>query len=817
MKRISLSVLLALTAASLQAQTAVLDVDASSNGITVSPTLYGIFYEEINHAGEGGLYAELLQNRSFEDQDRGIPNRRTADGRELFGRAPRRGAIPHWKASDEGVSLSIITDGLMNDVQTRAAHLVVTTATKEQPAGIVNDGYWGIGCTKGDKYTLSFWARTDEKAKLAFTVGLTDDSLGWTARKSFRKTISSEWKQYTVTFKGKTTAGHTAFAFFANKPCTLDLDMVSLFPPTFKGRENGCRRDLAEKLAELHPKFMRFPGGCYVEGCSAQTAYEWKRTVGPQELRPGHFNQNWGYPVSDGMGYHEYLQLAEDLGAEPLYVVNVGIWHGGVQPYDDIDDYIQNALDAIEYANGDASTEWGRQRIASGHPKPFNLRFLEIGNENYQANPREQSDHYAERYRQFHDAIKARYPYMQLIGNVESWGTDHPSWRNSAPVDLLDEHYYRDPAWFAANHDKYDDYDRQGPAIYCGEYAVTSDCGQGNLRAAIGEAAFMLGMEDNSDIVAMASYAPIFVNVHDRRWMPDMIRFDAARSWASPSYYVQSLMAGNVGTEVIPSTVSQPKTEKDTHFRVGFGTWATDAEFRDLTVTNGSGQRLFASTETFTIQNDEATPRTHVFPDVMQSRDYDLTVKARKTGGDEGFLLIFDYLNDKNYKWFNVAGWGNTQHGIELVVGNGKQQPAMQRGSIEDGRWYDLHVSVRGEQISCYLDGKLVGEATVTQPDEIFANAEIDDVSGDCIVKIVNFGQKQQDILVRGLTSLDALTAAGKSVRGIILTGNALDENTADEPEKVVPQHKSIRLTSAADGSIYQAPANSLTILRFPQ
>ena len=827
MKKIISLILSAAIATGAAAQTATLTIDENAKGVDISPNLYGLFYEEINHAGEGGLYAELLQNRSFEDMDRGIPNRRFDNGRgERFGRAANPNLMPGWSAVG-GAVMEVLTEGLMNDVQHRALRLTTPDGTdKDAPAGVSNSGFWGIKSAKGDKYTLTFWAKADSKQKIGFTAGLIDGG-EWTARKAFSKTIGTEWKKYKVTFKGKADADEAKFQLLLNEPATVSLDMVSLFPPTWKNRPNGCRKDLTEKLDALNPKFMRFPGGCFVEGMSRETAYEWKRTIGPLEQRPGHMNQNWGYPCTDGMGYHEYLQLAEDLGAEPLYVVNVGIWHGGFQPYDQLDEYIQNALDAIEYANGDASTEWGRKRIENGHKKPFNLRLIEVGNENYQVNPGEQSDHYAERYAQFYKAIKEKYPYVQLIGNVESWGTDRPTWRNDNPVDLLDEHYYRTPAWFAGEYHHYDSYDRNGPKIYCGEYAVTSDCGQGNLKAALGEAIYMMGMENNSDVVSMASYAPIFVNIHDRHWMPDMIRFDAAHSWASPSYYVQGLMASHVGTSTVKSVLTQTKPEKPTRFRVGLGSWNTTVQYRHLTITTPDGKAIDLGTPASGQMNDGwsidagnwtahdgiisqsaiAERCVAICNTEMDSRDYDVTVEACKTGGDEGFLLVFDHTGKDNYRWFNVAGWGNSQHAVEDIYNGGKTQPATTEGSIENDRWYTLKVEVRGEHITTYIDGEKTLDYTIQTPDILYANAETDSKSGELIIKVVNFGNEDAPVQI-GLASSKRNLAKGQLT---VLKGDALDENTAEEPEKVVPAD--IPLTLNADGT-YTAPAYSLSIIR---
>ncbi|MBR5234668.1 MAG: carbohydrate binding domain-containing protein [Bacteroidaceae bacterium] len=806
---------------SAQAQTAVLNVDASREGVNISPTLYGLFYEEINHAGEGGLYAELIQNRSFEDEALPIRNRRFgANGEgERFGGHPAPGTIPAWYAVNSTGAASrmeITTDNLLNGVQQKALCWTITEATPEAPAAIANTGYWGIASTKGDTYTLSFWARADKRYKGNINVGLQNkDDDTWCAKAKVKCRIGKKWKKYTMTFTPDADVDYTRFVMTADTPGTLYIDMVSLFPPTFKNRANGCRKDLAEMLVALHPKFLRFPGGCFVEGTSQETAYEWKRTIGPLEERPGHYNGNWHYPVTDGMGYHEYLQFAEDLGAEPLYVVNVGIWHGGFVHHDSIGEYIQNALDAIEYANGDKSTKYGRLRIKNGHPKPFDMKYIEIGNENYQPHAHEQSDHYAERYIQFYNAIKARYPEMQIIGNVESWGTDYPTWRNEHPVDMLDEHYYRSPSWFAGKYHHYDNYDRKGPKIYVGEYAVTSDCGEGNLKAALGEAIYMMGMENNSDVVTMCSYAPVFVNIHDKTWMPDMIRFDAAHSWGSPSYYVQRLFAENVGTTMVASEMTQTRRPRPTLFSVGLGSWNTEVEYKDVKVTIGDsrftiddykfGKGKWAIKNGIINQSTQTTECVAISHEVFNSTSYDLTLKARKKAGDEGFLIIFDYFDEDNFKWFNLGGWGNTLHGIETTMAASKSTTKTAAGSIEKGRWYDIRIEVRDTQVRAFIDGKLVHDIEIGYPDMLYANAMIDKNSDELVVKVVNF----DDIDIPVQMNIKGGDIASATVTQLTAE-NGKAENTYDDPAHVVPT--TIK-PSIKDGR-YTAPANSLTIWR---
>ena len=818
----TLTAMLCLMGLYAQAQTAVLNVDAARESVSISPTLYGLFYEEINHAGEGGLYAELIQNRSFEDEAQPIRNRRFgANGEgERFGHRPAPGTIPAWINADaKGAQskMEITTEGLLNEVQKKALRWNITEATATAQAGIANTGFWGIAAVEGDTYTLSFWARADKRYKGNLYVGLQSrDGSIWYARVKVKGRIGKRWKRHTVTFTPEADADYTNFVMVADKPGTLYLDMVSLFPPTFKDRENGCRKDLAEMLVALHPKFLRFPGGCFVEGMSKETAYEWKRTVGPLEERPGHYNTNWHYPVTDGMGYHEYLQLAEDLGAEPLYVVNVGIWHGGFEPYDQIDEYIQNALDAIEYANGDKHTKYGRMRIENGHPEPFNMKYIEIGNENYQVNPREQSDHYAERYIQFYNAIKARYPEMQVIGNVESWGTDYPSWRNEHPVDMLDEHYYRSPSWFAGKYHHYDNYDRKGPKIYVGEYAVTSNCGEGNLKAALGEAIYMMGMENNSDVVAMCSYAPVFVNIHDKTWMPDMIRFDAAHSWGSPSYYVQQLFAENVGTTMVASKVEQTRRQRPSAFSIGFGSWNTEVEYKDVELSMDNGQWTIKPEldikkgkwqveDGIISQSTQTTECVAICPEVFKGTSYDLTLKACKKAGDEGFLIIFDHYDEDNYKWLNLGGWGNAQHGIETTIAASKSTTKTVAGTIETDRWYDIRIEVRDTKVRAFIDGQLALDVEIGYPDMLYANAMVDKNTGELIVKMVNFDDVdvpvQMNIKGGDINSADATLLTADS-------GKA--ENTFAEPENVVP----VPFKAVIKDGYYTAPANSLTIWR---
>jgi alpha-L-arabinofuranosidase len=751
-------------------------VDASQKGATVSPDLYGIFYEDINHAADGGIYAELVRNRSFEDNAQ----------------------EPEFWHTDGQAQMRLVKTDLLNKVQQQA--LQVTFTGK----GILtNDGFWGMNAVSGQTYRLSFWAKG--KVQGGLKASLVDPSRGNASLGSVTVKVSSgKWKRYTAVITATGSCAQARLQLTAGGKGEVALDMVSLFPPTYKNRDNGLRPDLVQRLADLRPRFFRFPGGCFVEGqLSPDNAFRWQRTVGPVEERPGHMNVNWGYRTTDGLGFHEYLQLAEDLGAKPLYVVNVGIWHGGFTPVDSIQPWIQEALDALEYANGPVTSKFGAMRAANGHPEPFNIEYLEIGNENNQPDAASQSDRYYERFKLFKDAILARYPNMHLIGNVVAWGDDNPKWGSSEPVELIDEHYYRSPSWFTNEFRKYDSYDRRGPKIYVGEYAVTQSYGSvGNLNAALGEAVFMMGMENNADIVRMASYAPIFVNVNNQAWMPDMIRFDASRLACTPSYYVQQLMPRHLGTRVLNVEQQSNLTFVDTLSitpavsHVGVGTYATQATYEDQ-----YGNRWSNS--------GTGTPDLKVFDTRVSGREYTYKVRARKDGGNEGFLIVVNHADDRNFCWVNIGGWNNTQSAVEQTTGGGRAVIATAPvGGIENGRWYDIAVTVRHDSIFCQLDGKdiLAAKLVKAVTPGVFSSATLDEATGNVIVKVVNTSSiaTEADVDLKHFS-------AGKASVVRLTSASGEDENTLDNPHHVVPTDGTAQVSG---GKVkVKVPACSLNIV----
>ena len=793
-----------------------IDIDANQRGPKISPTHYGIFFEDINHAADGGIYAELIRNRSFED------------GPE-YGKPADMQAWSTYAAAPSQLAAHLIQpskkSSLLNSAQQNALELTIS-ATAANPVCLVNEGYWGINTVQGRQYKLSFWAKGKYKGTVKATLCSKDGSAIY-AEAKIDGFIGKNWTKYTATLKADANDPQAQFALVFDGKGTLQLDVVSLFPPTFKNRENGLRPDLAQMLYEMHPKFMRFPGGCFVEGqISPENAFRWERTIGPIEERPGHWNVNWGYRTTDGIGFHEYLQMAEDLGAKPLYVVNVGLWHGGQTHIDSIQPWIDETLAALEYANGPVTSKYGALRAKNGHPAPFNIEYLEIGNENNQPDPRQQSDHYYERYDKFRQAILARYPKMQLIGNVAAWGTDEPKWYSQLPVELLDEHYYRNPAWFAEAFHKYDSYSRRGPKIYVGEYAVTSGFGNlGNLNAALGEAVYMMGMENNSDIVPLNSYAPIFVNENDAKWRPDMIRFSSSRVMGTPSYYVQMLMPRNIGTQVVRVNMENPyeaaarlKPVTPMRNRVGYATWATQASYTHCDPLPKTGKPEFivgdwaVNSEGILQQKSNREATLAMCNHVIDSDHYTVKCRARKDGGAEGFIIVFNYTDPQNYCWVNFGGWGNTLHGIEQVSGGGKTQTATKPGTIETGRWYDVTLSVAGDSVKAWLDDQLVFDTVLKHntAQGIFSSATIDEPAGEIIVKLVNTQQEGTTTL---LNLSNFAVKRAKVIRLASLSGD--DENTLQQPTNISPtEHE---LSPVGNTVEVELPAYSLNIVRIKQ
>ena len=560
MRKITLFCLFALSLAA-SAQTHVLDVNTKKLGAPVQPTMYGIFFEDINYAADGGLYAEMVKNRSFE-----FPQ-------HLMG----------WRAFG---NFEVEDDGPFE----RNPHYVRLkySGHRDKFTGLENEGFFGIAVKEGAIYRFSLWGRCPDGGKSTLEVSFVDnDTMGEDQRfATVNVEISGkEWKKYSAELTSPRTEPKGALRIFlAGDKVTTDVEHISLFPKeTWKGRENGMRKDLAQALADMHPGVFRFPGGCIVEGTDLDSRYQWKNSVGPVENRP--LNENrWHYTFghrfypdyfqSYGLGFFEFFQLCEDFGCEPLPVISCGLACQFQNPdptipgvhvaLDDLDSYIQDALDLVEFANGPADSRWGKVRADMGHPEPFNLKYLGVGNEQWDYDEAHggYGPVFTERLKKFNAALRKRYPNLKLIGttgpNSEGWDFDLLQPRmKELKVNLYDEHYYRNEAWFLSHGLRYDTYDRKGPKVFAGEYACHGDGKKWNhYETSLYEAAHMTGIERNADIVHMATYAPLFAHVEGWQWRPDAIWFDNLRSFKSVSYYVQQLFAMNKGTHVLTLTMN---------------------------------------------------------------------------------------------------------------------------------------------------------------------------------------------------------------------------------------------------------------------
>ncbi|EDY60157.1 MULTISPECIES: alpha-L-arabinofuranosidase C-terminal domain-containing protein [Streptomyces] len=787
-------------------------VDPAAKGAKIDDTMYGVFFEDINRAADGGLYAELVQNRSFEYS--------TADNSSYT-------PLTSWTV--QGTAQALNDGGRLNERNRTYLSLAAGSS-------VTNAGYnTGIHVDEGKKYDFSVWARADAGTTLTISLQDADGTLA-TARKV--AVTKSGWAQYKATFTVARTSSNGRLTVASSAAAALD--MVSLFPrDTYRGEPNGLRKDLAEKIAALHPGFVRFPGGCLVNtgsmedysqasGWQRKRSYQWKDTVGPVEQRATNANF-WGYNQSYGIGYYEYFRLSEDIGAMPLPVVPALVTGCG-QNKAVVDEallrrHIQDTLDLIEFANGPASSKWGKVRARMGHAKPFHLTHIEVGNEE------NLPDEFFARFKEFRAAIQAKYPDIQVISNSgpdDSGTTFDTAWQlnKDAKVDMVDEHYYNSARWFLQNNDRYDSYDRSGPKVFLGEYAS-----QGNtFKNGLTEAAFMTGLERNADVVKLASYAPLFANEDYVQWRPDLIWFNNHASWSSANYEVQKLFMNNVGDRVVPSTATgTPSLLAPITGAVGLSTWATTAAYDDVRVTDADGRALLtddfssgASQWTHTgggswsvqdgqyVQTDVNAENTMVSAGDPSWHDYDLKVKATKKAGKEGFLVAFGVKDTGNYYWWNIGGWNNTQTAVEQAVDGGKSTLISKPGSVETGRAYDIDVKVRGRQVTLYLDGQEWGSFTDDKPAEPFRQVVTrDQKTGDLIVKVVN----AQDAAAR--TAIDLGRAKVASRARVTTLAAAPDAVNSETSTAVAP------VTSTFDGVAgkfsYTFPANSVTFLRIRQ
>ena len=789
-------------------QTINLTVDAGAQGLPLNPGMFGLFFEEINHSGDGGLYAELIENRSFEDYR--LPEGTAICGDKAVG--PNKGwsvgfnsenKFPNWEFSANNVEayLTLETENFIHPNNPSYACVTVGTVLPNGQATLSNDGYWGIPINKGEQYKFSIFARSAQKTPvLVRLVGKDNSVLGETTI----EVASPTWTKYEHVFTGADTADARLELVFT-KPGKVYIDEVSLFPPTYKNRPNGLRKDLVELFRDLNPGFVRFPGGCVVEGCTLANCYIPTTTLGPVETRASRWSL-WGYRSNQGLGLHEYLQFCEDVNAEAMLVVSCGMAcefrDGGNEEVEDLQPYIDEALSAIEYTIGPVTSKYGAMRAAAGHPEPFNLKYVEIGNENW-------CKEYIPRYKAFHAALKAKYPDLLYVSCIEI---------KDADVDIRDDHFYDTPEKLARIPDRYDREARGKRKVYIGEYGVSQQVHKGNLNDALGEAAMMIGMERNADHVTMASYAPRFHNVCDPSWSVQMIGFDNRRTFCQPIYYVQKMFALQKGDRVLPTSVSVTDSEAKSR-TILLATWNTRAEVKDLVVTDASGKEFKLSPDEekalfAPLTKEIATPNSVVVPGLKLSGDYTFKFKARRIDGTEGLLIGFNYFDDKNFTWINRAGFANAKDAvIQRIDGNrifldAKTQPYQ---PYQTGVWYEYEVRVSKNSVIAFENGKqFVKSSWNAVAKDVFAVAHHDTQSGEILVRIVNMKTEPVDVQIK----LD--NWSGKTefkVEETVLTSEKnTDRNSLDEPEKVVPKTSEFNVTGTSFA--YKVKANSFTNLR---
>lgn len=815
-----------------------LQIHTQTHKFEIAKNLYGIFFEDINRAGDGGLYPEMLRNRAFEDSLLPEGYSKKEDGvhvvtdsgwedefnggeglsRWISANRTRKTDVPAWYAEHAKMRLEL-TDTLNEN---RAAALEVTF---EEGGFIYNTGFEGIAMEEGETYPFYMFAKAKKPLELEIYV---EEESACTA--VCRIPVKGEgYLRYDVPFKALASCQRGRLVIRSREEGELLLGFTSLMPgKTYHG--HGLRVDLAEKLKELHPRFLRFPGGCIVEGTTASTVMLFRNTVGPVWERPGQ-QLVWHYRSTNGLGFHEYLQLCEDLQMEPLYVCNCGMTCQARKCVlfsgEELEEILQDTLDAIEYAIGPADSKWGKRRAQMGHPEPFGLTFLEIGNENW-------GPAYEERYRRFYREIKQRYPQIKTIANahVEEHGLS---------AECVDEHFYSTMEFFAENLHHYDQYDRKGPKIFVGEQAVNEGAYRGRLYGALGEAAFLIGLEQNQDIVALASYAPLFENIHYSSWSPNLIRFDNRTSLGIPTYYVWKMFGANRGSYVLES---EEKTGKVYRPFQGMACLKAKGELRfrnsvwngeTAAVTQEMMGYVEAEADGFCLKQPDETQKKALkerMPWADQEKSFIVFGEEDQTFGrfeteilvEENYcfelgmfgaraiLSYYDQLLEGTEKIWSPFGvrpllW-KIRDGkcflAETAFPEEKQLTEEFPVEISPGAYHCFGYETDGEKARLYVDGVMVKEAELPGSAS-FASVATEDEDA-VIVKMVNLKDETDPVRI----TLDC--AVEDRFMVTLLTGDRNAQNSFEEPECV--RDEVIWMQGASQSFVYHAPAWSVSVLR---
>lgn len=826
-------------------------VDTYQRGADVSPGMYGIFFEEINHAGDGGLYAEMIQNRGFEEHvlpsgaklENGYAVTHAinyAEGRDLDNqRIPwdiETLKYTAWSFESNGCTLThdvIASEQPLHPNTPHSLRLVISGSTSGAAASVINSGYWGVAVKSGASYRLRFYLRTadydgDVVAKIY------DPESGKTAGQYTAKvSASGQWTEYTGEIQSNHTTNCADFRLEFSGNGTVEIDYVSLFPcDTYKGRDNGLRADIAELLEGLRPQFMRWPGGCIVEGISLPNRVQWKETLGDPMTRRGEYSL-WGYRSTWGMGYHEFLQMCEDMGMSGMFVGNAGFacaFRSGDYRGDEAgwEPYYHDIRDAIEYAIGDPATNvWAAKRASAGHPEPFPLKYVEIGNENF-------GPIYARAFDYMYKKLKAEYPQITFICNL-GLGDTLLSDGTIERTDMIDPHWYVAPSYFYNNVGLFDNIERGHYDVYVGEYACNDNVGSGNMDAALSEVSFMMSMERNSDLVKMASYAPLIENSNARNWSCNLIWQKNDQSFGRASYYVQKMFGENVPSYNIKTQCQTNRSAYFYHGRIGLGTYQTSAKFRNLKVKSSDGKTELYSADlqhnqsewtvvdnrgTWTFddgvltQSDRTVENSMILVNHLSFRGGTIEFKACKTGGNEGFFVYFGVDKDgvDHYYQLNIGGWGNTATALQEFNGSWYPEVSARAATkIETDRWYDVKIEMTsGNRIVCYLDGEVLLTYAVadTAPGRTQAISGYDETAGEVVIKVLNAESEPWTTTLR----INAENIAESGLATTLSASTLYEENTFDEPTLISPETTTI--SGLGPMTDYTFKPYSFTVLR---
>lgn len=819
-----------------------IEIDLGKRGAEIPASLYGVFFEEITGSGDGGLYAEMIRNRGFEEGVLPTGCALDADG---YAAAPHAHcysndsvnrfrvrwspdlAMTGWRTqyADGSQAASAVTaEYPLNAATPHALRLDLAAARGEVSA--VNSGYWGIAVEAGKSYDLEFYVRAEKTPWCRAAIVAPDGKP--VAVNDMRLTADGGWHRYTATFTPSETGNKNTLRLTFPAEGRVWIDYVSLFPrDTYKGRANGLRKDVATMIEELRPAFVRWPGGCIVEGLTMENRVNWKNTIGKPELRKGEYNL-WGYHSTNGFGYHEFLQYCEDMGAKAMFVCNAGMSCDGRNGdyYDDkeVEVLIQDALDAIEYATGDAkTTKWGAERAKNGHPAPFTLDYIEVGNENHSAM-------YAKYYNRFYKRIREAYPDITIITCLPM--SDQLSWIDG--YDMNDPHFYNFPSWFYANTDYFDKFPREeGHKTYVGEYACNMGVGSGNMEGALSEGAFMMGMERNSDLVTMTSYAPLMENTKCRMGV-NLILVRNDDVIGRSSYWVERMFTDNrPDVNLATDTQLGVLPDKTTPVGdIGLGTYQTAAEYSNIRISvdgeqvyasdpeNNPGEWVAASGDWKIeggrlIQPDENGTGSIMLRDqwldAVKSKIVSVEFDAKKLGGKEGFVLKFGAKDPANCYQLTLGSFGNAWTIFQSVADDNAFVLNTDRPTtrIETGRTYHVKLVIKDKDIlECWIDGRKDLTYDNSYVQRQYAIAGLDRTNGEVIVKIIN----AEDVPMR--TKLNFRNAEFEPQgRRISLWANSKhEENTFEERNRIVPVEDVFNNVSSSMDVTFRP--QSMTVLR---